>query len=208
MNTTATDESRLIRKAQAGDAQAFGELVTAYQRFVYNLALRSMGDPQEAQDATQECFLRVWRALPQFRGECRFSTWLYRVAVNVCFNHRPRILRDLAAISVDASIESGQDFPVDEDNPSWAVESSEQRAFLHQAVERLPGQYRLLISLRYIQELSYEEIAEVLSMPLGTVKTGLHRAKNLLKTELLERLETRAENQKEVAEWVRCTTAG
>lgn len=204
MNTPANNESQLIRRAQAGDAQAFGDLVAAYQSFVYNLALRSLNDPLEAQDAAQEAFLRVWRALPQFRGESSFSTWLYRVAVNVCFNRRPRMQRDLAAISVDASIENGQDFPDDGDNPSRAIESSEQRAFLHQEVARLPDSYRMLISLRYVQELSYEEIAEILSMPMGTVKTGLHRAKNMLKSALL----ARQDSQKEAVEWIRLTTAG
>lgn len=197
MNSTDINETRLIHKAQQNDTQAFGELVMAYQRFIFNLALRSLGNPQEAQDAAQETFLRAWQALPGFRGECRFSTWLYRIAVNLCFNRRPRLRRDLAAISMDASDEDGWDFPDEGGNPLHLVEHKEQRAFLHHAIECLPESYRLLVSMRYGQDLSYEEIAEVLGMPLGTVKTGLFRAKAQLKAALLAQLEARME----VMEW-------
>ena len=191
-------EVQTIRKAQAGDAQAFGELVLAYQRFVYNLALRSLCDPQEAQDAAQEAFLRAWLALPQFRADCRFSTWLYRIVVNLCFNRRPRLRRDLAAISVEDGLSDEVDIPDGHTPPPQLVERMEQRAFLHQQVERLPESYRLLITLRYQNELSYEEIAAVLNVPLGTVKTGLFRARAQLKSALL----AHQEPLQEATEWM------
>jgi RNA polymerase sigma-70 factor, ECF subfamily len=203
VNNTDIIETRLIQRAQQNDTQAFGELVMAYQSFTYNLALRSLGDPQEAQDAAQEAFLRAWQALPGFRGDCRFSTWLYRIVVNLCFNRRPRLRRDFAAISMDASDEEGWDFPDGGANPLQLVERKEQRAFLHRAIERLPEAYRLLILMRYGQELPYEEIAEILGIPLGTVKTGLFRAKAQLKSTLLDQPETRME----VKEWKKRTAA-
>lgn len=195
MSIPEIEENRLVRNAQQGDTQAFGELVLAYQTYVYNLALRSLSDPYEAQDAAQEVFLRAWQGLPAFRAESRFSTWLYRITVNLCFNRRPRLRRELAAISMDAGDDI--DFPSEVDNPLSLVERSEQRAFLHRAIERLPESYRLLISLRYGQDLAYDEIARILGVPLGTVKTGLFRARAHLKAALQEQLTAR----REVMEW-------
>lgn len=184
MSIADFDERKIIQKAQAGDAQAFSELVLTYQRFVYNLALRALGSPDEAQDAAQEAFLRAWLSLDGFRGESRFSTWLYRVTLNLCLNRRPRLRRDLASLAVDDQ----EALPGEDDNPSQLIESREQRVFLHAQIEKLPETYRLLITMRYQQELSYEEMADLLNIPLGTVKTGLFRAKNQLKKALLERV--------------------
>lgn len=181
MNSPDIEERTLIQKAQAGDAQAFGDLVLSYQRFVYNLALRALGSPEEAQDAAQEAFLRAWLSLAGFRGESRFSTWLYRITINVCFNRRPHLRRDLASLSID----DHEDLPGDDGNPSQSIETREQQSFLHAQVEKLPETYRLLITMRYQQELSYEDMADILNIPLGTVKTGLFRAKSQLKSALI-----------------------
>jgi RNA polymerase sigma-70 factor (ECF subfamily) len=192
------NEALLIQHAQAGSTQAFGQLVLAYQRFVYHLALQALGEPEDAQDAAQEAFLRAWLALPQFRAECRFSTWLYRIVMNLCINRRPRLKRYLAALSLENSEDSGMELPEEKATPPQLVEKMEEQAFLHQQVAQLPESQRLLISLRYQQDLSYEEIAEVLNLPLGTVKTGLYRAKAQLKAALL----TRDKLPQEIAEWV------
>ena len=184
MNMDVTIEQDLVRRAQAGDCEAFGELVLSYQRFVYNLALRALSDPQEAQDAAQEAFLRAWLALPNFRRDARFSTWLYRIVVNLCFNRRPRLRKDLAALPVEDEPDLLDEF----DGPAELAESREQQAYVHQQVERLPESYRVLILLRYQEDLSYEEIAGVLNLPLGTVKTGLFRAKAQLKAALINAL--------------------
>lgn len=180
MTTAPIDEDKLIQKAQAGNSQAFGELVLTYQRFVYHLALRALGEPEEAQDAAQEAFLRAWLSLASFRGDSRFSTWLYRIVLNLCFNRRPRLRREISALSIEDHLELPSEF----DSPAQLAETHEQRSFLHQQVEKLPESYRLLITLRYQQELSYEEMAEILNVPLGTVKTGLFRAKSQLKAAL------------------------
>jgi len=158
------DEQNWLERAKAGDVEAFGALVLAHQQFVYNLAWRALGDEHEAQDAAQEAFLRVWQALPNFRGQAQFRTWLYRIVTNVCYGRLPRLRRQFAALD--------------------EMEADEQRAFLWRQIEALPESYRVLVLLRYQQGLPYEEIASVLSLPLGTVKTGLFRARARLRQAL------------------------
>lgn len=175
------DENRLVGRAQNGDQEAFNLLVLAHQRFVYNLAVRSVSDPHEAQDISQEAFLRAWMALPRFKARSRFRTWLYRIVVNLCYTRLPGLRRELDALPVEE--ESGI---MDESrlNPSKAAELSEQRDYLHGQIENLPDSYRMMIVLRYQQGFSYEEIAEILGVPMGTVKTGIHRARKQLREAL------------------------
>jgi len=177
----ADQDSELVRRAQKGDTQAFESLVVEHQQFVFNLALRAVGDPREAEDVAQESFVRAWLALPNFRGQSQFRTWLYRIVTNLCYNRLPRLRRDLSAFGEDQVL----DVP-DETDVVANVETNQTRKFLHAQIDNLPESYRLLISLRYQQELSYEEIAQVLSLPLGTVKTGLFRAKERLREKLEE----------------------
>ncbi len=182
--TTLGDERAVVQRARAGDTQAFGELVLAHQTFVYNLALRALGDSNEAQDLAQEAFLRAWQALPSFRGASSFRTWLYRIVMNLCYNRSPQLKKNLAQLDIEDQAEewiSGQ-----EQLPEHALEHQQMRTYLHQQIERLPETYRLLVMLRYQQDLSYEEIAEVTAMPLGSVKTGLFRAHQRLREALLE----------------------
>lgn len=167
----------LVRRAQAGDAEAFGALVTAHQQFVYNLAWRALGDEREAEDAAQEAFVRAWLALPNFRGQARFATWLYRIVTNLCCNRLPRLRRELTALGEDDVL----DVPDEQPGVESTLVAAERRAYLHQQIECLPESYRVLLLLRFQQELPYEEIAMVLSLPLGTVKTGLHRARARLR---------------------------
>lgn len=177
------DERIWIRRAQAGDTEAFGWLVLEHQRFVYHLALRVLRNPQEAEDVAQEAFVRAWLALPHFRGQARFGTWLYRIVANLCYNRLPGLRRDLSAVG-EAQI---GDLP--DESPAGAeaaavVEDRERHAFLHAAIERLPASYQLLITLRFQQGLAYEEIAGIAGLPLGTVKTGLFRARARLREAL------------------------
>ena len=170
----------LVRRAQAGDAEAFGALVTAHQTLVYNLAWRALGDAAEAEDAAQEAFVRAWLALPHFRGQARFGTWLYRIVTNLCCNRLPRLRRELAALGDGETPE----VPDEQPGPEGALVAGEREAFLRQQIENLPESYRVLILLRFQQGMPYEEIATVLSLPLGTVKTGLHRARVRLRAAL------------------------
>jgi RNA polymerase sigma-70 factor (ECF subfamily) len=178
-------EEARIRKAQTGDSRAFSELVITHQQFVYNLALRSLGDHQEAEDVSQEAFVRAWLALPNFRGKSQFRTWLYRIVINLCYNRLPRLRSELLALGDDQMVDFSSK---SREDPQYRVETKERNTFLYQQIEALPESYRLLLTLRFQQELSYAEIAEVVSMPLGTVKTGIFRAREQLQ-EALRRFE-------------------
>jgi RNA polymerase sigma-70 factor (ECF subfamily) len=174
----------LLQRARTGDADAFGGLVLLHQDYVYNLALRVLRDPAEAEDLAQEAFVRAWLGLPNFRGQSQFRTWLYRIVTNLSYNRLPGLRRELASLGDDCLDNLACD-EVLNINPADSLEAREQRANLHRAIEQLPDSYRLLVSLRYQQELSYEEIVAVVNLPLGTVKTGLFRAKERLRQALL-----------------------
>lgn len=177
------DEQELIRRAQAGNADAFAALVTEHQRFVYNLALRTVGDPNDAEDIAQEAFVRAWLALGNFRGQAGFRTWLYRIVINLCYTRLPRLRQEMNKLSEDEI----EDVP-DETfrDPQSKFEIKERDKFLHAQIQVLPATYRMLISLRFQEELSYEEISQLLNLPLGTVKTGIFRARAQLRQALAE----------------------
>lgn len=177
------NEQELILRAQRGDTNAFADLLALHERFVYNLALRTIGDPTEAEDVAQEAFVRAWQALPNFRGGSALRTWLYRIVINLCYNRFPRLRRELNELTDNSSTNLPEPASL-EANPALYSELRERRALLHCEIERLPESQRLLIVLRYQDELSYEEIASLLGLPLGTVKTGLFRAKERLRQAL------------------------
>jgi RNA polymerase sigma-70 factor (ECF subfamily) len=178
-NCARMNEAELVQQAQRGDTEAYAVLVGLHERFVYNLALRSLGNSEDAADAAQDAFIRAWVGLADFRGQSRFRTWLYRIVINLCINRSPRLRKDLEALTHDEFLELPSPETV-----AAKVEQRELRAIVYREVERLPEQYRLLISLRYQHELTYEEIANLLDLPLGTVKTGLFRAKERLRERL------------------------
>jgi RNA polymerase sigma-70 factor (ECF subfamily) len=183
------NEEDLIRRAQAGDTGAFEVLVIENQDFVYNLALRTLGNTEDAQDVAQDAFVRAWLALPRFRRQAKFRTWLYRIVLNLCYNRFPRLRRELITL-IDDDIANMSDAAI-ERGLIVRIEMDEQRAFLHRQIDELPDHYRMLISLRYQDELSYNEIAKITDLPVGTVKTGLFRAKERLRQAMLELQEMR-----------------
>lgn len=177
---TAELELDLIARARAGEGAAFEALMMRHARFVYNLALRTLGDPLEAEDVAQEAFVRAWRGLPQFRADARFGTWLYRIVTNLCYNRLPALRAGLEALDIDAGRHIADErAPVD-----TGLLAGELGARIRAAIDALPEGYRLLITLRHLQEMSYTDIAEVTGMPLGTVKTGIHRARRQLQLAL------------------------
>ena len=176
-------EQALIQRARKGDQDAFAALVTEHQRYVYNLAVRVLKNEDEALDLAQETFVRAWTALPNFRGQSQFRTWLYRIVTNLCYNRLPGLRRSLSELGDDV-ISELPETDRSPGNPSSESEDRELRSYLHRAIEELDEHYRLLVSLRYQNELSYEEIASTLNLPLGTVKTGLFRAKEQLRRAL------------------------
>lgn len=184
----APSEDELVEQAQSGNMNAFSELVLRHQKFVYNLALRGLGDANEAEDLAQEAFIRAWRALPRFRRQAKFRTWLYRIVVNLCYNRLPQLRQELAAVQADedddGQLDAWPQASADSNDPLGQVEAGERRNFLHHQMALLPDSQRMLLLLRYQDDFSYEEIAQVMEMPLGTVKTGLFRAKGALRQAL------------------------
>lgn len=182
----AGDDLPLVRRSLAGDERAFAELVGRYEGALYRLAWRMLRSHEEARDVVQETFLRVFRALSTYDQERRFSTWILRIATNLCIDHCRR--RRIRWVSIDEREE-------DDERPSLPLvapgappdELHRERAVaerLDELIARLPPIYRTIIELRYKQHLAYEEVAEVLGVPLGTVKARLHRAHRQLKDRL------------------------
>ena len=175
------NEAEIVARAQAGDTGAFEMLVVENQAYVYNLAFRVLGNEQEAEDTAQEAFVRAWQALPKFRSQARFGTWLYRIVTNLCYNRLPKLRRELSAIGEEEMVEHADPHTR---MPHEGLEDAERRAWLHRQIDALPESYRLLVTLRYQRNLPYEEIASITSLPMGTVKTGLFRAKERLRSAL------------------------
>jgi RNA polymerase sigma-70 factor, ECF subfamily len=164
----------LIARCQKGDSVAFDELVTATQNHVFNMAFRILGNREDAQDISQEVFLRVWRGLPAFRAESKFSTWLYRVVVNACLNRKRQLRAQLQVVDNEAIWEI---LPEPAPEPFRKALQSEQNTRLWSAVDSLDSKYRLVIALFYQEELTYQEITSLLALPIGTVKAHLNRAR-------------------------------
>ncbi|MHB1294721.1 MAG: RNA polymerase sigma factor [Anaerolineae bacterium] len=176
----------LVRSCQNGDTAAFSRLVAETQTGVFSLAYGVLHDHQEAQDMTQEVYLRVWHALPSFRAESKFSTWLYRIVVNACLNRRRSLRHNLAIVDDPELFER---ITAPRADPAGQTMLRERKEELWAAVDRLPEKYRLVIVLFYQQELPYGEIARLLSLPLGTVKAHLNRARQALACSLGARQE-------------------
>lgn len=169
------EEKDLICRAARGDAEAFRQLVEAYQTPAYRLAARMCG-PDSAEDVTQEAFLAAWRALPEFRGDCRFSTWLYRLVSNAAIDclRREKKHRDTGDVD-DLELPDGGPSPQEQ------AERSDTRNAVRRALDRLSPEHRQVLLLRFMQELDYGEIARALDVSEGTVKSRINRAKSKLR---------------------------
>ena len=171
------DDSALVAAALAGRGDAFGLLVERYEGAVYHLCLRTMRDGEEARDCAQEAFFKAYRSLRTFRPEGRFSTWIFAIAYHACCDRLDRRKR-----------ESPSDVPDRADpapGPEALAERSAEARALYEAIDRLPEKYRRVITLYHLQGRQYDEIARVLDLPMGTVKTHLFRAKDLLRKALV-----------------------
>lgn len=185
-------ERDLVQRAQEGDSEAFGELVEAHQAFAFNVALRAVDNSQDAEDIVQEAFVRAWKSLAGFRVQARFRTWLYRIVINLCYSQLPRLRRVFSRLDAPNGQESIPERSPEGD-PETRIEEKQVLEFLQEQVRNLPGEYQILLLLRHNQGCSYAEIAEIMDLPLGTVKTGIHRARKKLKKALVRDQE----------EWVR-----
>ena len=179
----------LIRRAQRGDADAFEQLLLEHQKNVYNLCYRMAGNPDDAMDLSQETFLRAWRCLDQYQFASAFSTWLYRLCSNICidFLRRRRRQQTVPLTFEDADGEE-QTYAVPDVQPlpEEQVELKLTRETLAAAMAQLLPEHRAVLQLRVVNERSYEQIADVLDIQIGTVKSRLSRARNQLK-KILER---------------------
>jgi RNA polymerase sigma-70 factor, ECF subfamily len=184
------EERRLVSLSQRGDLDAFDTLVRAFERPVYNLAYRMTGNYDDANDVASEAFIRVFSAIPRFRGESSFATWLYRIVTNVFLDERKR-RRAHPMVSLD------DDYEVDGANlqrqiedtgpgPNALAEEQERRRVLDRAIRALPDFQREMITMYHVMNLSYDEIGDITGAPIGTVKSRLNRARLALRENLDE----------------------
>lgn len=180
---TREEELRTVESVLGGDVNAFETLVLSYEKNVYNLALRMVMNPEDASDMAQEAFIRAYNSLASFRGESKFSVWLYRIVSNVCLDFlRSRSRHPTVSLSVenDEGEETELDIPDESQSPEALLERRLTRDSVRRGLDALSEEYRQILLLREIQGLSYDEIAETLSMELGTVKSRIFRARKKL----------------------------
>jgi len=189
MSADASDLS-LVRRVQHGDKGAFDVLVLKYQHKVVKLVMRYVRNPAEAEDIAQEAFIKAYRALPQFRGDSAFYTWLYRIAINTAKN--AVVARDRSPIEYDLDQHGGdesydmQGRLKDSETPEGLVLTDEIRGTVNSAIESLPEDLRTAIVLRELEGLSYEEIAAAMDCPVGTVRSRIFRAREAIDRRLRE----------------------
>lgn len=179
----------IVRKVLQGDVNAFEKLVTEYEKAVYAIAQRMTGNPEDAADMTQETFIKAYNSLGSFRGDSKFSVWLYRIANNVCLDFlRSRSRKPTVSLSVedDEGEESQLDVADESQSPELLLERGLTRDAVRRGLDTLPPDYKQILLLREIQGLSYEEIASALGIDLGTVKSRIFRARKKLCTFLIE----------------------
>ena len=177
----------LVRRVQAGEKAAFDLLVKKYQQKVMNLVSRYIKDNAEVMDITQEAFIKAYRALPNFRGESAFYTWLYRIAINTAKNFlvaRGRRPPGTDIDSQDAEVYSNADALRENASPERLVLSQELKQILFDAIEKLPTDLRAAIELRELEGLSYEQIAEEMDCPVGTVRSRIFRAREIIEEKI------------------------
>lgn len=176
-----------IKQVIKGDQDAFAEIIEIYKNSIYQLCFRMLGNRHEAEDMAQEAFIRAYVNINSFNQDLKFSTWLFRIATNLCID---RIRKKKPDYYLDAEV-SGTDgltmysqLESDSPLPEKELESLELQETVQKEIMKLPEKYRSVIVLKYIEELSLNEISEILDMPLGTVKTRIHRGREALRQQL------------------------
>jgi RNA polymerase sigma-70 factor (ECF subfamily) len=182
--TARETDQQLVVRAQRGDTRAFDLLVLKYQGRIATLVSRFLNDPSEVEDVTQEAFIKAFRALPKFRGESAFYTWLYRIASNAAKNH---LVARGRRPSADADVEDAEyydegDSLRDSETPEDMLFGQELAEVVKLALDELPDELRAALTLREFDGLSYEEIADVMSCPVGTVRSRIFRAREAIDT--------------------------
>ena len=185
-------DQQLVERVQKGDKRAFDVLVLKYQHRIYSLVTRFIRDPDEVQDVVQEAFIKAYRALPGFRGESAFFTWLYRIAINTAKNYL--VSRSRRPPGADVDIEDAEYLESagalrDLAGPENQLMTEQLRAVIDKAIRALPEDLRTALTLREFEGLSYEEIAEVMRCPVGTVRSRIFRAREAVDNEILPLIE-------------------
>ncbi|MEJ2214388.1 MAG: RNA polymerase sigma factor RpoE [Gammaproteobacteria bacterium] len=185
--TSKNNDQILVEKVQQGDKKAFDVLVLKYQQKVANIVARYIRDPVESLDVTQEAFIKAYRALPNFRGDSAFYTWLYRIAINTAKNYLVSQSRRPPGSDVDAEsaeqIDSGERLK-DRASPESLLMTEEIAITVRNAIQALPDELKTAITLRELEGLSYEEIAEAMDCPIGTVRSRIFRAREAIDVQL------------------------
>ena len=182
MSSESTDKE-LVKRVQKGDKGAFDLLVLKYEQKIVNLVMRYVRDPEQALDISQEAFIKAYRALPRFRGDSAFYTWLYRIAVNTAKNYLAAQRRRPMDIELDLQDQEQYGLHAklkDTDTPEAVSMSDEMRDALERAIEALPDDLRTAIILRELDGMSYEEIAQTMDCPVGTVRSRISRAREAI----------------------------
>ncbi len=186
MTSVQDPDKELVQRIQNGDRPAFNQLVLKYRNRVMGIAARMLGDRGEAEELAQDVFVKVYRALGDFRGASLFSTWLFRVTANSCLNHRRRRRAELRISDGAAGLELAVADP--SSNPHHLLEQKELRTALEKSIRSLPEEQRIVLILRDVEGLSYEAIADSLELEPGTVRSRLHRARLQVQASIRERL--------------------
>lgn len=184
-------ENDLIQKCKKGSREAFNILFSRYQSQVINTAYGMLSDKEDACDAAQEVFIRVYKNIDSFKEQSSFTTWLYRITVNVCSDILRKRQRNSDIISINSFTDDNKDFDIPDESPTVEenMELSERQAAVRKAISELKEEYRTVITLCDVEGMSYENIAEVLNIPHGTVKSRINRARNALKKKLMKKRE-------------------
>ncbi len=188
MAENKTDQE-LIAESVSGRTEAFDTLMLRYQDRLFNALVQVLRDREEARDVVQEAFVMAWTKLASFRGDSEFYSWLFRVTYNIAMSRKRK--KSLPVTSIDAQPASGSIIPEDrrpDNQPSHKMETSERQQLVRTALENLPEEYRTVLILKEMENFKYEQIAEIVGVPLGTVRSRIHRARSLLREHLLKLL--------------------
>lgn len=190
------NDAEFVRQTLCGNTSAYNGLVVKYQRQVYNLAYRMLGNAEDAGDLVQDTFLRAYSALASFRQDASFLTWLYKITSNLCIDHL-RSRKSRSALSLDAEMEEGREPAASyrQASPEDTVVRDAVKDVVHHAILNLPEKYRAVVVMRHLQEMSVEDIAVTLDLPTGTVKTHLFRAREMLRERLRPTLEMESDGK-------------
>ncbi len=194
MNQDRPSDAELVAATQAGDPQAFGMLVERHQERLFNILLRVLGNADDASDVLQDAFVKAYTKLDSFRGSSKFFTWMYRVALNLACSHHRKTRRRRTETSIDAMKSNVGQEPIDLDgSPDERMLQAEQAEAVQVALLQLSDEHRQILVLREMEDCSYETIAEILEVPVGTVRSRLYRArlqmKDLLASPALSQIE-------------------